>query len=70
MPALQLELDSAGLVVTPGVSPTGDPYTLEDEEELRKKRKRRGIGIAVGVVVVIGVAVGAAVAASMSHILD
>ena len=70
VPALQLELDSAGLVVTPGVSPTGDPYTLEDEEELRKQRRRRGIGIAVGVVVVIGVAVGAAAAASISHMFD
>ena len=42
-PALKLELDDAGVEVTPSAPRTSDGYTLE-EMELRAKRAKIGIG--------------------------
>ena len=63
-PALQLELDSAGVDVTPRPPRTPDGYTLE-EMELRVKRPKIGIGVSAGALAA-GMAMGLAVlAASM-----
>ncbi len=45
-PALQLQLDDAGVDVVPGPPRTADGYTLE-EMELRVKRARIGVGVSV-----------------------
>jgi len=47
-PALQLELDDAGVGVVPPPPRTLDGYTLE-EMELRVKRARIGLGVSAGV---------------------
>jgi hypothetical protein len=53
-PALQLELDEAGVQVAAGYAPrTPDGYTLE-ELELRVKKARRGL---IGTSVILGVGV-------------
>jgi len=49
-PALQLELDSAGVEVVPSPPRTVDGYTLE-ETELRVRRTKIGLGISGGVFV-------------------
>jgi len=56
-PALQLELDSAGLAIAPNPLRTVDGYTLE-EMELRVRRARIGVGVS-------GVAVGLGLTAAM-----
>jgi len=58
-PALQLELDSAGVDVTPSPPRTPDGYTLE-EMELRVKRPKIGIGVSAGALAA-GMAMGLAV---------
>lgn len=52
-PALQLELDAAGLDVSSSAR-TGDGYTLE-EMERRAQRAKRGLGVSVVPVVVGGI---------------
>jgi hypothetical protein len=54
-PALQLQLDSAGVDVVPSPPRTADGFTLE-EMELRVKRARTGLIVSAGVYV-IGLAV-------------
>ena len=61
-PALQLELDSAGVDVTPSPPRTPDGYTLE---EMDVRVRRAGIGVGVSVTaMVVGLAVSGAAAAS------
>jgi len=68
-PALQLELDSAGVDVTPSPPRTPDGYTLE-EMDVRVRRAGIGLGVS-GLAFVAGVAMGAAiVGASMCPIGD
>ena len=57
-PSLQLELDSAGLEVTPTALPTVEEFELR-KTDLRKRRRTIGIGVSV-IVVAVGVAVGVA----------
>ena len=64
-PALQLELDSAGLEVTPTALPTVEELELR-KTELRKRRRAIGIGVSV-IVVAVGVAVGVGVAVSFRN---
>ncbi|NNE18114.1 MAG: hypothetical protein HKN10_06530 [Myxococcales bacterium] len=45
-PALQLELDPAGVGVVPSPARTGDGYTLK-EMERRAQRAKRGLGVSV-----------------------
>lgn len=45
-PALQLELDAAGVGVVPSPARTGDGYTLK-EMERRAQRAKRGLGVSV-----------------------
>jgi len=56
-PALQLQLDAAGVDVAPSPLPTPDGYTLE-EMELRVKRAGIGMGVSAGVFLA-GVVMGA-----------
>jgi len=58
-PALQLELDSAGVDVTPSPPRTPDGYTLE-EMDVRVRRAGIGVGVS-GLALVAGVAMGLAV---------
>ena len=61
-PSLQLELDSAGVDVTPSPPRTPDGYTLE---EMDVRVRRAGIGVGVSVTaMVVGLVSGAAVASS------
>ncbi|NND29787.1 MAG: hypothetical protein HKN97_14490 [Myxococcales bacterium] len=53
-PALQLELDDAGVDVVPSPARTADGYTLR-EMERRAQRAKRGLGVAVVPVVAGGV---------------
>jgi hypothetical protein len=63
-PALQLELDDAGVEVAPSPPRTPDGYTLE-EMELRVKRARIGLGASAGIYALgLGLAVGGAVCAN------
>jgi len=45
-PALQLELDAAGVGVVPSPARTGDGYTLKEMEK-RAQRAKRGLGVSV-----------------------
>ena len=56
-PALQLELDSAGVEVVPSAPRTDDGYTLE-EMELRVKRAKIGLWSTAGATVIGGVIIG------------
>jgi hypothetical protein len=56
-PALQLELDDAGVGVTPSPPRTSDGYTLE-EAELRVKGARVGVIMSVIPLVVGGILLG------------
>jgi hypothetical protein len=58
-PALQLELDAAGVEVTPKTA----PLTTAEQNRLRKRRVRIGVGVALGLVLV-GAAIGGGVAAA------
>ena len=58
-PALQLELDAAGVEVTPRTA----PLTIAEQNRLRKRRVRIGVGVFVGLVLV-GAAIGGGVAAA------
>jgi hypothetical protein len=58
-PALQLELDAAGVEVTPKTA----PLTIAEQNRLRKRRVRIGVGVFVGLVLV-GAAIGGGVAAA------
>jgi len=58
-PALQLQLDDAGVEVAPSPPRTPDGYTLE-EMELRVKRPKIGIGVSAGALAA-GMAMGLAV---------
>jgi hypothetical protein len=61
-PSLQLELDSAGVDVTPSPPRTPDGYTLE---EMDVRVRRAGIGVGVSVTaMVVGLAVSGGAAAS------
>ena len=67
-PALQLELDSAGLEVTPTAPLTVEELKRQKEEEKKQHRRRVGIGVgvSVAVVVILAVAIGAATVRSFS----
>ena len=58
-PALQLELDSAGVDVTPSPPRTPDGYTLE-EMDVRVRRAKIGVGVS-GLGLVAGAVMGLAV---------
>jgi hypothetical protein len=61
VPASQLELDSAGLEVTPTASPTVEDLKLQ-ETKLRERRVAIGVGVSLAVVgLVVGLGVGASV---------
>jgi len=59
-PALKLELDAAGVDVTPSPPRTADGYTLE-EMERRVRRAKIGLWSTAGAAVVGGVMIGASV---------
>ncbi len=58
-PALELELDAAGVDVAPSPPRTPDGYTLE-EMEVRLRRAKIGLGVSAGVMVLGGVLMGVA----------
>jgi hypothetical protein len=60
-PALQLQLDSAGVKVVPSPPPTADGYTLE-EMDLRVRRARIGLLSTAGATIVGAALFGAGVA--------
>jgi hypothetical protein len=63
-PALQLELDSTGLEVTPSGPRTVDGYTLE-EMDRRVRRAQNGVGFSVVALGVGGAMSGGAIASSI-----
>ena len=58
-PALQLQLDDAGVEAVPSAPRTSDGYTLEDME-IRVRRAKIGLGVSAGVLVLGGALLGAA----------
>lgn len=64
-PALELELDSAGLEVTPTA-----PLTVEElkRQETKQRKRRAGIAVGVSLVLVVGLVVGVGVGVSVAKI--
>jgi len=58
-PALQLQLDDAGVEVVPSPPRTAGGYTLE-EMDVRLRRAKIGLGVSAGVMVLGGVLMGVA----------
>jgi hypothetical protein len=67
-PALQLQLDSAGVDVAPSPPRTADGYTLE-EMELRVKRARIGLGVSA-LSTVVGIALSGVAGANAICFFD
>ena len=65
-PALQLELDSAGVDVTPTPLRTPDGYTLE-EMDVRVRRAKIGLGSSAAALFAGGMFVGVGIAESYGH---